>query len=185
MPPCRWAIQLCNTANNCNERIIRVGTNTTCSPVPLGQNTILEITRFGDSAQNERKITFFEQPGLQGASFSVDEIGANFTTRTARSYYFTGTNSWEHKPSGNVGVGNCITHTMGVRDRGFGFTYATFGINWQIGSVKYGCTSNEVPNTTTVPTTSPNSNGGVRTKVDSILMHSLIIALVFLKIVST
>lgn len=127
----------------------------TCESHPIAvNNTRIQITRFGDLNQIERKITFFAEPNLQGLYFSMT-LGVSFgPSRTVRSYFFAGSDSWEHRAASDAVSGSCINATASVIAKGYGFTYAPV-VAHQVGWVWLGCNTTQTTSTTTRVTHRP------------------------------
>ncbi|OXA48511.1 uncharacterized protein LOC110855011 [Folsomia candida] len=190
-----WEIQFCNTSTSCHTRFIQAGNGATCITDLVRVNyTRIHVHRYGDLDQNEARITFFERTLFTGPSYSATfGTPLDTTARLAGSYFFTGVNSWQHKPGQNSVGGVCLNSSVEVNQRGYGFTYS-LGINAQVGWVRHGCNTTQPPLTTSTlrttqrptttlrPTPTTPTNNTVRTtqtngagKLDNFAVMSLIL----------
>lgn len=123
-------------------------------------STWLRATRFGNDRQDEAAITFFTGIDFTGLSRVVRPPGANFTF-SARSYFFTGMNRWEHKANATANNGTCLVHSVPVGNAGYGFTFAV-ATTLEIASVVHNCGNVPLP-TTIRPTTIRPATGSTNT----------------------
>ncbi|OXA47797.1 hypothetical protein Fcan01_17087 [Folsomia candida] len=175
-----WKSYHCRNSTTCLDApYIAHGTNSTCIPVPVGtNNTRIHVTRYGDANQVEARIVFFPEVGFTGESFSsLPTAPLNSTTRQARSYFFTGPNSWQYRRSYSGFGGICLNATEEVYRRGYGFTYQT-NVDIEVGWAKHVCTLFPTVPTTTTTVRATTSGGSSSDKHGVYLLVIAVVGLV-------
>lgn len=145
----RWSIEPCNEAT-CQNQTIRTslsGVDCTQQSIDTGMDRI-RFSRKGDPYQVAKEIYLFTEENLQGSDYLVNESGKNNFNIVARSFFFTGPNSWL------INNQTCLNHTIGTSS--YGFTYEAIQ-NIQITSISYTCNWLPTPTTPapTITTTGP------------------------------